>query len=226
MPAVVRGGRRQGVQGSPRGASSGGRGRARGGASRNAGPIPGQMAAIGRLDLSPRAVVVCLCAGVLALCVVLVTGARAERIGASMSNGMDRLALGMGLELKRVRIVGASAEAEPAVRQALALHQGMPITGLDLDLLRDQVARELAASASAIHDQLRAFKVKALADIADDRAVAETYARGGLLADPSWCADPGEWGRSSGTGGMVPSLAVVSRYCVREYCQYSHRQNR
>lgn len=140
MPAVVRGGRRQSsVQPSRRGAAPKGGGRGRAAAGKNAPAIPGKMAAIGRLDLSPRAVVVAIAAGVLLLGGVLATGARAERIGASMSNGMDRLALGMGLELKRVRIVGASAEAEPAVRQALALHQGMPITGLDLDLLRDQV---------------------------------------------------------------------------------------
>lgn len=44
------------------------------------------------------------------------------------------------------------------------------------DLLRDQVARELAASASAIHDQLKAFKLKALTDIADlVRIAGERY---------------------------------------------------
>lgn len=139
MPAVVRGGRRQGVQGSPRGASSGGRGRARGGASRNAGPIPGQMAAIGRLDLSPRAVVVCLSAGVLALAAVLATGARAERIGASISHGIDTVTVGMGFSLKRVHIAGASGEAEPAVRQALGLRAGQPLVGLDLDAVRARV---------------------------------------------------------------------------------------
>lgn len=138
MPAVVRGGRRQSsVQPSRRGAAP--RKGGRGASGKNAPAIPGKMAAIGRLDLSPRAVAISILAGVLLLGGVLATGARAERIGASVSNGMDRLALGMGLELKRVRIVGASAEAEPAVRQALALQQGTPITSLDLDRLRDQV---------------------------------------------------------------------------------------
>lgn len=140
MPAVVRGGRRQSsVQPSRRGAAPRNGGRGRGASGKNAPAIPGKMAAIGRLDLSPRAVAISILAGVLLLGGVLATGARAERIGASVSNGMDRLALGMGLELKRVRIVGASAEAEPAVRQALALQQGTPITSLDLDRLRDQV---------------------------------------------------------------------------------------
>ena len=130
MPAVVRGGRRQGVQGSPRGASSGGRGSARGGSSRSAGAIPGQMAAIGRLDLSPRAVVVCLSAGVLALAAVLATGARAERIGASISHGLDGMVIGMGLKLDRVYIEGESPEASAAIQRSCVDGSRKPIAAM------------------------------------------------------------------------------------------------
>ena len=98
MPAVVRGGRRQ----------SSGKGGARGAPS-------GRAAEIGRLDMSPRVVAAILVVGVGILAAVLATGARAERIGQSVSGGVDRLTAGMGLTLKRVHVTGASAEAEPAM---------------------------------------------------------------------------------------------------------------
>nr|WP_314437473.1 cell division protein FtsQ/DivIB [uncultured Brevundimonas sp.] len=138
MPAVVRGGRRQTSQGAKGGAGSGGGGRSRGGA-RNASPIPGKMAAIGRIDVSPRTMVIALAGGAVLLGVVLATGARAERIGASFSQGIDSLTAGMGLTLSRVHITGATAEAEPDIRLALDLHAGQPITSLDLDAIRDRV---------------------------------------------------------------------------------------
>lgn len=136
MPAVVRGGRRQNSAQSPRRAAApkgrtGGRG--------NAAAVPGKMAAIGRIDLSPRAVVIALAAGALVVAGVLATGARAERIGQSVSGGLDRVTAGMGLTLKRVHIAGASPEAEPAIQRALDLHADQPIVGLDLDALRDRV---------------------------------------------------------------------------------------
>ena len=46
---------------------------------------------------------------------------------------------GMGLRLNRVHIAGASAEAEPSIRQALGVYAGQPITSLDLDAIRDRV---------------------------------------------------------------------------------------
>ena len=64
MPAVVRGGRRQST-GSSRGAAPKKGGRSRGGAPRPASPIPGKMAAIGRIDVSPRTVMIALGAGAL-----------------------------------------------------------------------------------------------------------------------------------------------------------------
>jgi len=66
MPAVVRGGRRQSSnQPAKRGAAPQSQGRGR--APRNAPATPGKLAALGRLDLSPRAVVISMAAGVLLL---------------------------------------------------------------------------------------------------------------------------------------------------------------
>ncbi|MEW6537272.1 MAG: cell division protein FtsQ/DivIB [Pseudomonadota bacterium] len=139
MPAVVRGGRRQGSNQAPqRGSASKGGGRSRSGAQ-NASAVPGKMAAIGRVDISPRTAVIALGAGALLLVGVLATGARAERIGASVSHGLDSVTAGMGLTLKRVHITGASPEAEPAIQRALGLYSGQPITSLDLDDIRTRV---------------------------------------------------------------------------------------
>lgn len=136
MPAVVRGGRRQNSAQSPRRAAAP---KGRAGGRGNAAAVPGKMAAIGRIDLSPRAVVITLAAGALVVAGVLATGARAERIGQSVSSGLDRVTTGMGLTLKRVHITGASPEAEPAIQRALGLHADQPIVSLDLDALRDRV---------------------------------------------------------------------------------------
>ena len=136
MPAVVRGGRRQNSAQSPRRAAAP---KGRAGGRGNAAAVPGKMAAIGRIDLSPRAVVITLAAGALVVAGVLATGARAERIGQSVSSGLDRVTTGMGLTLKRVHITGASLEAEPAIQRALGLHADQPIVSLDLDALRDRV---------------------------------------------------------------------------------------
>lgn len=137
MPAVVRGGRRQNSsppqkRGAPR---NGGRGRA----PRNASPIPGKMAAIGRLDLSPRAVILSITAGVLLLGGVLATGARAERIGASFGRGIDGVTVGMGFKLEKIFIEGESAEATASIQRAVQLQSGQPITSIDLDAVRERV---------------------------------------------------------------------------------------
>lgn len=137
MPAVVRGGRRQSSNKAPkRNAPSGGQ-RARG--PRNAPATPGKLAAIGRLDLSPRAVLISIAAGVVVLGGVLFTGARAERLGAGVSSSLDKTAIGLGLKLRRVHIQGASAEATPAIQRALDLYSGQAITGVDLDAVRARV---------------------------------------------------------------------------------------
>jgi len=138
MPAVVRGGRRQSSnQPAKRGASpkSGGRGRA----PRNAPATPGKMAALGRLDLSPRAVMISIAAGVVVLAAVLATGARAERIGASFGRGVDGMTAALGLKLERVHIEGESPEAQAAIQRAIQLNADQPMTSIDLDAVRERV---------------------------------------------------------------------------------------
>lgn len=140
MPAVVRGGRRQTTAAPQRRSTTGkaqGRGQARA-ADQGIG-IGGRFAAVGKLDLSPRAVVIAVLAGVVLLGVVLATGARAERISASVDQRIQAVTSGMGLSLDRVRIQGASDEAKPAIQRALGLRRGQAITGLDLAALQKQV---------------------------------------------------------------------------------------
>lgn len=138
MPAVVRGGRRQSSNQPakrPAASKNGGRGRS----SRNAPASSGKVAAIGRLDLSPRAVMICLAAGVVVLGGVLATGARAHRIGQSISAGLDGAAVGMGLKLDKVFIEGESAEASAAIQRAVQLQAGQAMTSIDLDAVRGRV---------------------------------------------------------------------------------------
>jgi len=127
MPAVVRGGRRQGAT------------KGRGQGSRNAPATPGKVAAIGRLDLSPRAVLISIVAGVVVLGGVLATGARAERISNSVSNRFDSVTSSMGLKVKHVNVTGASPEAKAAIQQAVGVSADQPIVSLDLNAVRDRV---------------------------------------------------------------------------------------
>jgi cell division protein FtsQ len=139
MPAVVRGGRRQQGGGASRGrqtpASRGRNGRSK------ATPtgLPAKMAAIGRLDMSARAVGISLLVGVLFIGGLMATGARAERVGHSVSNGVDSMVAGMGFRLGRVHVTGASAEATPAIQAALDVTAGQSMSALDLDALLEQV---------------------------------------------------------------------------------------
>jgi cell division protein FtsQ len=138
MPAVVRGGRRQSSNPSAkRGAAPGSKGRGR--APRNAPATPGKMAALGRLDLSPRAVMISIAAGVVLLGGVLATGARAERIGASLGRGVDGLTAGLGLKLEKVFIEGESVEANAAIRRAIQVYADQPMTSIDLNAVRERV---------------------------------------------------------------------------------------
>jgi cell division protein FtsQ len=97
------------------------------------------MAAIGKLDLSPRAVMISFAAGLAVLAVVLATGVRAERIGASVRQGMDGMTAGLGLKLEKVSIEGESPEANAAIRRAVQLNADQPMTSIDLDAVRKRV---------------------------------------------------------------------------------------
>jgi cell division protein FtsQ len=136
MPAVVRGGRRQ-SSASPQRKAPASRAAPRG--ARNAPAPQGKLAALGRLDLSPVAVVLAVAAGVVVLGGVLATGARAERIGASMGQGIDGAVGAAGLTLKQIHIQGESPEATAAIARAVQLAPGQPITAIDLKAVRERV---------------------------------------------------------------------------------------
>lgn len=139
MPAVVRGGRRQQGGGASRGRQAPtSRGRSGRGKAQAVG-IPAKMAAIGRLDLSARAVGISMLVGVLFIAGLMATGARAERVGRSVSDGVDAVVAGMGFRLGRVHVTGASAEAMPAIQAALDVSAGQAMSSLDLDALLEQV---------------------------------------------------------------------------------------
>lgn len=136
MPAVVRGGRRQSSKPAPRKPAP------RRGAGSRAGARKaptGKLSAFGSLDLSPRAAAISLGVGLALVAGVIFTGPRAERIGASLNDGFHGRLAAMGLRLDQVHIQGASAEAAPAIRAALDLTVGQPITGIDLEAVRAQV---------------------------------------------------------------------------------------
>ncbi len=142
MPAVIRGGRRQSSnQPAKRVAApkSQGRGRAPRNAQGHGLATPGKMAALGRLDLSPRAVVIAAAAGVLLLAGVLATGERAARIGALIGHGVDGLTAGLGLKLEKVVIEGESPEATRAIQRAVRLSADQPMISIDLDGVRERV---------------------------------------------------------------------------------------
>lgn len=122
MPAVVRGGKRQSGKGQ---------------AAR--GKPQGRMDAVGRMDMSPRVVVACLIGCVAVLAAVLATGARAERISASMQEKLDTVTVGMGLKLDKVHVTGASPEALGPVQRAVGLYQNQPMVSLDLEAVRQRV---------------------------------------------------------------------------------------
>jgi cell division protein FtsQ len=83
--------------------------------------------------------VISIAAGVLLLAGVLATGARAERIGASITHGMDGLTAGLGLKLEKVFIEGESPEATRAIQQAVQLSADQPMTSIDLEAVRQRV---------------------------------------------------------------------------------------
>ncbi|WP_269516116.1 cell division protein FtsQ/DivIB [Brevundimonas subvibrioides] len=202
MPAVVRGGRRANVASAPkRSAGPKGQGRGRGRAPHVGGGVPGKMAALGRLDLTPRAVVISICAGVAVLVLVLATGARAERIGQSLSHGIDGITTGLGLKLNRVHISGASAEATPAIQRALAVQAGQPITSLDLDALKASVEQVGWVKSARV---VRLLPDTLIVDVVEHDRLAVWQTRGQVFViDGEGKAIPGA------DAGRYPNLPLV-----------------
>lgn len=136
MPAVVRGGRRQGAN-PVRRAAPASKGRAS--APRNAPATPGKLAAIGRMDLPVGAVFGALAAGVIVLGAVLMTGGRGERVSASMTQGLGDVTANAGLKVDRVYIQGESPEATAVINRAVQVFEGQPLVTVDLAAVRQRV---------------------------------------------------------------------------------------
>lgn len=136
MPAVVRGGRRQGASAAPRRAPTRS---ARGGRKPQPQAVHGNGAAIGRVDLSPRIMALLMIASVAILGVVLSTGARAERIGNSITAAVNGGISAIGLKLDRVYIEGESPEATRDIQRAVQLPAGQALTAIDLEAVRERV---------------------------------------------------------------------------------------
>ena len=122
MPAVVRGGKRQSGKGNA-----------------GRGAPQGRVAAVGKMDMSPRVIAACLIGGVVVVGTILATGTRAERISASFQQKVDAASVGMGLKLQKVHVTGASPEALGSVQRAVGLYQNQPMVSLDLEAVRERV---------------------------------------------------------------------------------------
>jgi cell division protein FtsQ len=137
MPAVVRGGRRQATvsKAAPKKTAGAPKRKSKAASARGR-----KLHALKALGISNAAIAWAV-AGVLVLGggLVLATHGRAAALAATASHVVDGRLAGMGLKLQRVRLEGASAEAEPAIKQALELSKGEPITALDLAALRRKV---------------------------------------------------------------------------------------
>jgi cell division protein FtsQ len=70
---------------------------------------------------------------------VLFTHGRAQALTQAATTAFDRRLAAMGLRLERVHMEGDTADSDPAIRAALDLHRGEPITSLDLKALRQKV---------------------------------------------------------------------------------------
>ena len=139
MPAVVRGGRRQASasKAAPKKTASNQRRKGKG----QPKPRPaGKLRALGALAIPNRALAAAV-GGVLLLGagLVLFTHGRAQALTRAAANAFDGRLAAMGLKLERVHLEGASADSEPAIKAALDLHRGEPITSLDLKALRQKV---------------------------------------------------------------------------------------
>jgi cell division protein FtsQ len=137
MPAVVRGGRRQakGSRAAPKKTAS--RPRRKGKPQRRPA---GKLHALQALAIPDRAVVLAV-GSVLLLGagLVLFTHGRVQALTQAASRAFDGRLAAMGLQLQRVHLEGASADSAPAIKAALDLHKGEPITSLDLKALRQKV---------------------------------------------------------------------------------------
>lgn len=134
MPAVVRGGRRQSSKTPPKKTA---KGRV---PAKSRGAPAGKLQAMTGVGLSPAAtggavLAILLLAGT----VTLLTGGRAQALGAAVNHALDDRLAAAGLKLAKVHINGASPEATPAIKAALGLYKDQPLALMDLHALKQRV---------------------------------------------------------------------------------------
>ncbi|MDO1559756.1 FtsQ-type POTRA domain-containing protein [Brevundimonas sp. 2R-24] len=128
MPAVVRGGRRQGA--APRGQARAAQGSRTG---RAAAPAPS------RASLPQGVILGGAAAAALVLGVALFSGERGAVIGESLRGWADGRMAALGFKLRRINIQGATPEAQLEIQRVLNLRSGQPLALMDLDTVRTQV---------------------------------------------------------------------------------------
>ena len=103
---------------------------------------PGKLGAATRVGLHPR-IAVAVAGGVLALGLVatLATGHRLQDFFATVGVGVDRELAGLGFKVERLEVQGASPMAAGDIRRAAGLYKDQPILGLDLESVRERVAK-------------------------------------------------------------------------------------
>lgn len=143
MPAIVRGGRRQGSgparteapqRAAPKnaGQKNAGNTAARGGGKGRRAPV-GKYKVIGSVPMPNELtawLAVIMIVGLLSA--VLMTGNRAQTLGHAMVTFADERISGFGLNLQNVRLIGVSDAASPDIKRALNLTRGQPIALMDL----------------------------------------------------------------------------------------------
>lgn len=139
MPAVLRGGSRNQARPRAKGPSAP-RGRAPQISTR--GAAPGKLRAARGMGLTPGQAL--LAAGgvfVVALMLALATGHRSERLGLAIGDTSHKATGALGFKLAAVHVKGASPMASADILKAAGLYKGEPLMGVDLEVLRQRVAR-------------------------------------------------------------------------------------
>ncbi|HVZ30601.1 MAG TPA: cell division protein FtsQ/DivIB [Asticcacaulis sp.] len=135
MPAIVRGGRRQGAGNGAGSARSAAPQKAPKSASRGRGKrIPvGKYRVIGSVPMPNELtawLAVILIVGLLSA--ILMTGNRAQTLSHAVVDFADARIGGLGLNLQNVRLIGVSDAAAPDIKRALDLSRGQPFALMDL----------------------------------------------------------------------------------------------
>lgn len=151
MPAVVRGGRRQGQKSPPQTESAPRSAASRSAAAPKAKPASkgnaprrggksGRHQAMGSLPMPPE-MIGWVIAAMLAVLVaaVMLSGSGANAVGGFFTRIVDGRLASLGLKLTDIRLEGISAHAEKDVKAAIHLQPDQPLALLDLKKIRAEV---------------------------------------------------------------------------------------